>query len=117
MMVFPKLARSARTLPDALRRNKRPSQHMGIGGRFRQAVMAAMLAAAPALAATTAAAPEAPGLDAFGHALKSWAKEQRITRGFVVVRRGGKIVYRTTLGGADPEAPVHLASLSKAITA
>ena len=86
---------------------------MGFGGRFRQAVMAAMLA----LAGPAAATAQASGLDAFGQALKSWAKEQRIVRGFVVVRRGGKIVYRAALGGADADAPVHLASLSKAITA
>jgi len=122
-MFFPKLARSARTLPDAFGRNKLPNRDMGIGRSFRQAVMAAMPAlAALALAAAAAAAPDAAtaqtsGLDAFGQALKSWAKEQRSTRAFVVVRRGGKIAYRAALGGADPDAPVHLASLSKAVTA
>src|SRR5262245_8342866 len=116
MMVFPKLARSARTLPDALGRNKPPSRYMGIGWPFRQAAMAAMLAATLALAAPGAVA-QSSGLDTFGQALKSWAKEQRITRAFVIVRRDEKIVYRAALGGADPDTPVHLASLSKAITA
>src|SRR5262245_42297236 len=111
MMVFPKLARSARTLPDALGRNKPPIRYMGIGRPFRQAVMAAMLA----LAAPAGAAAQDSGPNAFGQVLKSWAKEQRIARAFVIVRRDGKIVYRAALGGADPAAPVHLASLSKAI--
>ena len=79
--------------------------------------LAALALAALALVAAAAGTPETAGLDAFGQALKSWAKEQQITRGFVVVRHGGKIVYRASLGGADPDAPVHLASLSKAITA
>jgi len=33
------------------------------------------------------------------------------------VRRDGRVVHRSALGGANPHAPVHLASLSKAITA
>jgi len=118
MTFFPKMARSAWTLPDALGRNKLTQHYMGFGRRFWQAVMAVMMALAAAAAAAPApATAQTSGLDAFGQALKSWAKEQRSTRAFVVVRRDGKIVYRTALGGADPEAPVHLASLSKAITA
>src|SRR5262249_53854722 len=118
MTFFPKLARSARTLPDALGRNKLSQDYMGFGRRFWQAVMAVMMAlAAAAGAAPAPATAQTSVLDAFGQALKSWAKEQRSTRAFVVVRRDGKIAYRAALGGADPDAPGHLASLSKAITA
>ncbi len=55
--------------------------------------------------------------EAFGQALKTWAAEHRVNRAFIVVRRDGQIVHRSALGGANPDAPVHLASLSKAITA
>jgi CubicO group peptidase (beta-lactamase class C family) len=48
--------------------------------------------------------------------LRTWAREHESQKGFVVVRRGGRIVHRATFGSADPRAPVHIASLSKAIT-
>jgi CubicO group peptidase (beta-lactamase class C family) len=54
--------------------------------------------------------------EAFGMALRTWARQHDVERAFVVVRKQGRIVYRSAVGGADPERPVHLASLSKAIT-
>src|SRR5215216_713082 len=116
MTRFLQIARSARTLPDAIRRNKlsRQTAYMGSDPMVRQAarVMAALIVlAGPALA-------QPPGTaETFGQALKAWAAQHRIKRAFVVVRRDGRIVYTSALGGADPDAPVHLASLSKAITA
>jgi CubicO group peptidase (beta-lactamase class C family) len=93
---------------------------MGLGVVRRQTarVMAGLMAAAlaPLISATAETAlPATP--EAFGQALKTWAAEHRIKRAFVVVRREGRIVHRSALGGANPDAPVHLASLSKAITA
>ena len=82
-------------------------------GLLRQVGMAALIM----LAASAPAIAEPAGIEAFGAALKGWAAEQHVRRAFVVVRRDGRIVYRSAIGGADPDAPVHLASLSKAITA
>jgi CubicO group peptidase (beta-lactamase class C family) len=55
--------------------------------------------------------------EAFGTVLKAWAANHDVDQAFIVVRHQGRIVYRAAVGGADPEQPVHLASLSKAITA
>ncbi|MFL6803105.1 MAG: serine hydrolase, partial [Xanthobacteraceae bacterium] len=80
--------------------------------------MAGLIAAVPATLISAAAQTSVPATpEAFGQALKAWAAEHRIKRAFVVVRRDGRIVHRSALGGANPDAPVHLASLSKAITA
>jgi len=69
-------------------------------------------------AACTANAQTAPpiGPDAFTEALRRWAAKHQISSAVIVVRRGGVVVHRGALGGADPDAPVLLASLSKAIT-
>jgi len=113
-------ARSARTLPEASGRNKRAVDHVDMGRevarRHTAGVMAALIAStifplAPAAAQTS----EAPA--AFGAALTTWAAKHRIKRAFIIVRRDGRIVHASALGGADPDALVHLASLSKAITA
>ena len=61
--------------------------------------------------------PASEPAEVFGEALKNWAAEHRIKRAFIIVRRGGRVVHTSALGGAVPGAPVHLASLSKAITA
>jgi CubicO group peptidase (beta-lactamase class C family) len=115
MTVFLELARSARTLPDAFGRNKLSRRHMGLGRALRQAVMAPMIALA-ALAVPTATAAQTVR-PVFGEAVKAWAAQHRVKRAFVVVRRDGRTVYQAGFGGSDPNAPVHLASLSKAITA
>jgi CubicO group peptidase (beta-lactamase class C family) len=57
------------------------------------------------------------GIEAFGQALKTWALKNDVTKAVVLVRRKGQIVYEYSIGGADPSAPYHLFSLSKAITA
>jgi CubicO group peptidase (beta-lactamase class C family) len=75
------------------------------------------MAALILLAASAPATAEPAGIEAFGAAVKSWAAEQHLRRAFVVVRRDGRVVYKSAIGGANPDAPVHLASLSKAITA
>jgi CubicO group peptidase (beta-lactamase class C family) len=77
------------------------------------ALIASMVAANAQLALPTPL-PDTP--EAFGTALKTWAAKYSIERALVVVRRQGKIVYRSTFGGADASTPVHLASLSKTIT-
>jgi CubicO group peptidase (beta-lactamase class C family) len=80
--------------------------------------MAGLIAAVLATLTSAAAQTSLPATpDAFGRALKIWAAEHGIKRAFVVVRREGRIVHRSAFGGANPDAPVHLASLSKAITA
>src|SRR5215208_197860 len=99
---------------------KQAGGHVGLWSRRRQAacVMAGLIAAVPATLISAAAQTPLPATpEAFGQALKAWAAEHRIKRAFVVVRREGRIVHRSALGGANPDAPVHLASLSKAITA
>jgi hypothetical protein len=71
------------------------------------------------VATASAAVAQAPLPDtpeAFGTMLKSWAAGTKAAQAFVVVRRDGRIVYRSAVGDIDPRAPVHLASLSKAIT-
>lgn len=91
---------------------------MGSRRPCRQAGRLAALAGRLFAVAAAAAASRAPDASAtFGAAVKAWAAEQRISHAFVVVRRQGRTVYRAALGGADADAPVHLASLSKAITA
>jgi CubicO group peptidase (beta-lactamase class C family) len=75
------------------------------------------MAALIVLAASALSAAEPSRSDVFGAALHGWTAEQRIKRAFVVVRHGGRVVHKSALGGAKPGAPVHLASLSKAITA
>ncbi len=77
-------------------------------GGLALALAAALFLAPPASAQT---------VDAFGAALKAWAGPHGVSKAFVVVGRGGKVVYEYALGGLDPKQPVMLASLSKAITA
>jgi CubicO group peptidase (beta-lactamase class C family) len=78
------------------------------------AALSATLAVTTVTAAAQAPLPDTP--EAYGVALKAWAARYHVERALVVVRHEGKIVYRTSVGGVDPTAPVHLASLSKAIT-
>jgi CubicO group peptidase (beta-lactamase class C family) len=85
--------------------------------RHLRRVMAAVLAltvAAVGAAAAQSSLPDTP--EAFGAALKNWAARHKVAQALVVVRRDGRIVHRSSVGGIDPKAPVHLASLSKAIT-
>lgn len=93
--------------------------HIGLNrlGRRRLPVIAALTAAlivttSPASAQT--ALPDTP--EAFGAVFRSWAAKFGVEQGFVVVRRDGRIVHRTAVGGANSRAVVPLASLSKAIT-
>ena len=88
----------------------------GAGGHHRH-VMTAVLAATVALVSTAFAQSQSSDTpEAFGPALKIWAAKHKAAQAFVVVRHGGRIVHRSALGGIDPKAPVHLASLSKAVT-
>jgi CubicO group peptidase (beta-lactamase class C family) len=88
--------------------------HDGRGRRLRViAVLTATLVAAPAASANE---PLPETTEAYGAVLKDWAARHKVQRAIVVVRREGRIVYRSGVGGADPTTPVHLASLSKAIT-
>jgi dienelactone hydrolase len=48
--------------------------------------------------------------------LTAWAEKHKVKRAIIVVRRDGRVVHQGAVGGADPAAPVLLASLSKAIT-
>jgi CubicO group peptidase (beta-lactamase class C family) len=78
-----------------------------------------MLAVLAAISCSTEAAAQTALMDtpdAFGTVFRAWSNRHDIGHGFIVVRHGHQIVHRTSLGGADPAAPVHLASLSKAIT-
>ncbi len=79
------------------------------GGSWLLAAAIGAIAAIPAARAQT--------VEAFGTALRTWATAQKVEHAFVVVRHAGKVVYTTAVGGADPQQAVHLASLSKAITA
>jgi CubicO group peptidase (beta-lactamase class C family) len=86
---------------------------------FRACLSYRMIAAVTALIASTAAIaqparPDTP--EAFGAVLKKWAAAHGVQQAVVVVRHEGKIVHRSAVGGANPNAPYHLASLSKAIT-
>src|ERR1043166_3891559 len=83
--------------------------------RLRGAIaVAATLIASPAEAPAQGALPDTP--EAFGVVLKKWAAAHGVQKAVVVVRHTNKIVYRSAVGGANPNAPYHLASLSKAIT-
>jgi CubicO group peptidase (beta-lactamase class C family) len=75
--------------------------------------------AAPAAAPGGPAAAGSSGADAstpLGQMLSAWAQKHGIARAALVVRREGRVVHMSGYGGADPARPVHLASLSKAIT-
>ena len=85
-----------------------------IDPRRAVAVVLAVMVATASAAVAQAPLPDTP--EAFGTALKSWAARHKAAQAFVVVRRGGRIVYRSAVGDIDARAPVHLASLSKAIT-
>ena len=81
------------------------------------AIAAALIASMAAAKAQLALPAPLPGTtEVYGTVLKTWAAKYNIKNALVVVRRQGKIVYRSALGGANASAPVHLASLSKAIT-
>jgi CubicO group peptidase (beta-lactamase class C family) len=68
-------------------------------------------------AVTTAqAAPASHTLEPFTHALSAWTEKYKVKQAILVVRRNGRIVHRADVGGGDPDAAYHLASLSKAIT-
>jgi CubicO group peptidase (beta-lactamase class C family) len=89
---------------------------------MRPLILLLAAAATTFLAADTAGAEkEATALsetpEAFSEALNAWAVRHKVTRAVIVVRRDGRIVHRGQIGGADPDQPVLLASLSKAITA
>jgi CubicO group peptidase (beta-lactamase class C family) len=88
---------------------------MGSGAIRRQVlpVMAALMLLL-SVSASAQTRPAAPG--PFAAALETWAGRHGIKRAFVVVRRDGRVVERFALGRADPDKPVPLASLSKAIT-
>jgi CubicO group peptidase (beta-lactamase class C family) len=77
-------------------------------------VATAAIAAGGAAAQAQTSVSDTP--EAFGVALRKWARDYEVERAIIVVRRQGSIVYRAAIGGADPGQPVHLASLSKAIT-
>jgi CubicO group peptidase (beta-lactamase class C family) len=79
------------------------------------AALIAVTAVGMSPAQTQMSLSDSPG--AFAEVLKNWASAHKVKRAFIVVRRGGRIVHTSVLGGAKPDAPVHLASLSKAITA
>ena len=69
---------------------------------------------ADAAAGTPHALADTP--DAFTQALAAWTSRHKVRSAVVVVRRDGRIAYRAGIGGGDPDAAYHLASLSKAIT-
>jgi CubicO group peptidase (beta-lactamase class C family) len=88
---------------------------MGSNAARRQGLtLIAALIAFAALVPTPAATAETSA--AFGNALKNWAAAHAVKRGFIVVRRDGRTVHTSALGGAKPDRAVPLASLSKAIT-
>src|SRR5262249_9617630 len=95
-------------------RDMRRAMPGGQVARIMAALIAVVLAAVTTAAAQTlaAATPEA-----FGQALKARAGKYGAKRASVIRRHDGRIVHGTAIGGADPDVPVHLASLSKAITA
>jgi len=94
---------------------------MGQFGKCLRVCMAFGFSAVILLSATAPAAAQTPvvagTVAGFGSALTSWAAKHKVEKAFVVVRRGGKLAYSLGVGGADAKQPVHLASLSKAITA
>ena len=54
--------------------------------------------------------------DAYTQVLTTWVEKHKVRRAILIVRRDGRIVHQAAIGGADPNAPVLLASLSKAVT-
>ena len=82
------------------------------------AALVAALAILTAPEVSAQSTPSPPGTkQAFGAAFEAWAAKYHVTKGLIVVRHDGKVVYQDAVGGADPAAPVHIASLSKAVTA
>lgn len=70
--------------------------------------------ASPPAAVTPADPPGAT--EVFTRTLATWAAKHKVEKAIIVVRRDGRVVHQAGIGGADPSAPVLLASLSKAIT-
>ena len=66
------------------------------------------------LEATQILVGDAP--EVFTQVLTDWAAKHKVRQAVVVVRREGRVVHRAGIGGGDPDAAYHLASLSKAIT-
>ena len=69
---------------------------------------------APETPASPSALSNTP--QAYTQVLTAWADKHKVKRAIIVVRRDGRIVHQGAVGGAEPAAPVLLASLSKAIT-
>ena len=53
----------------------------------------------------------------YGAAFSTWAAASGVKGGVLLVSQGRKTEHQSSVGSADPLAPVLLASLSKAITA
>ena len=77
---------------------------------------AAALSSGKVKAGAGVAPPAASSAAPFTAAFKAWAERHGVRAATLLVRRKGQIVHEASHGGADPAAPVHLASLSKAIT-
>jgi CubicO group peptidase (beta-lactamase class C family) len=106
-------------VPEGARRNKRRENSLDMGTYVTRRQGFAVISALTTLAVAEPATSRAETADApaaFGLALKNWATAHKIKRAFIVARRDGRTVYTSALGGAKPDRPVPLASLSKAIT-
>jgi len=68
------------------------------------------------LAFSAPAQADQPTAAAFDAAYRDWARRHRVPQGVLAVSAGEKIILLKGYGGMDPNTPVPLASLSKAIT-
>jgi CubicO group peptidase (beta-lactamase class C family) len=86
---------------------------------MRCLVLSAIAVTLNLLAAETAYAQVQPADTAatFDQTLRTWAEKHKIEKAIIIVRHGSKIAYTARLGDADPAAPHHIFSPSKAITA
>jgi CubicO group peptidase (beta-lactamase class C family) len=124
MMLYPEIrpasVDTARTdLPrQAPERAMQADVVLDIVGRHHRRWMAALSLATLAVASPASAEAVLPNSpEAFGRVVRAWSAENSVDRVILVVRRDNRIVYQLQLGGANADEPVHIASLSKAITA
>lgn len=83
--------------------------------RWLTAALALSLALPAAPAASQTAAPTT--IEAIEQAYRGWMERHRIHRGTLAVTRQGRLVFAQGYGDAKPDTPMHVGSLSKAVTA
>jgi CubicO group peptidase (beta-lactamase class C family) len=92
------------------------SSFTGNPSAWRPAFEEFLRACCPSFNLVRAPAAAAESVEVYSRILATWAAKHKVERASIVVRRNGRVIHQAGIGGEDPAAAVHLASLSKAIT-